>query len=124
LPSFFIPDIMATFGGLFDFPEGMSDDQSELSDPPDSDDQSISTKASKDKDNVWYNIPSGSEEDDDDDITPQPTFTLPIRPAIAVTVTAFIITIPLYKEHSIGARIKAIYMLKEFLGLVFMPSLL
>jgi hypothetical protein len=29
---------MATFGGLFDFPEGMSDDQSELLDPPDSDD--------------------------------------------------------------------------------------
>ena len=43
---------MATFGGLFNFPKGMSDNQSELSDPPNSNDQSVSTKASKDKDDI------------------------------------------------------------------------
>ena len=50
---------MADYGGLFDFPDyGLSDDQSELSDPPDS--ESISSEASEDEDDAWYNMPSDS----------------------------------------------------------------
>jgi hypothetical protein len=40
---------MATFGGLFDFPDyGLSDDQSELSFLPDSDNKSMCSKRTKD----------------------------------------------------------------------------
>jgi hypothetical protein len=57
--------IMATFGGLFDFPD-LSDSQSELSSPPDSSDDEHSDKHAKDKEDAWYNLPSDSDDSDDD----------------------------------------------------------
>jgi len=99
---------MATFGGLFDFPD-LSDGQSELSSPPDSSDSDESDEATEDEEDAWYNIPSDSEDEDDDSIAP--SLTLPLRPLIA-TSTAFTIPDIIRKEHSTGARIKAIYMLK------------
>jgi len=100
---------MATFGGLYDFPD-LSDGQSELSSPPDSSDSDESDEATEDEEDAWYNIPSDSEDEDDDSIAP--SLTLPLRPLIA-TSTAFIIPDIIRKEHSTGARIKAIYMLEQ-----------
>jgi transposase len=102
---------MATFGGLFDFPD-LSDSQSELSSPPDSSDSDESeyTKATKDKENTWYNLLSDSEDKDDDSIAS--SFTLPLRPLVA-TSTAFIIPDIVRKEYVTSARIKAIYMLEQ-----------
>jgi hypothetical protein len=102
---------MATFSGLFDFPD-LSDGQSELSSPPDSDDsdESACSEATEDEEDAWYNLPSDSEDEDDDSVPP--SLTLPIRPPVA-TSTAFTIPVVTRKEHSIGARIKAIYMLEE-----------
>jgi hypothetical protein len=94
---------MATFGGLFDFPD-LSDGQSELSSPPDS-----SNSDKSDEEDAWYNIPSDSEDEDDDSIAP--SFMLPLRPL--ATSTAFTIPDIIYKEHSTSARIKAIYMLEQ-----------
>ena len=42
---------MATFGGLFNFPD-LLDRQSELLSPPDSSDNEYSNKYTKDKDNI------------------------------------------------------------------------
>ena len=100
---------MATFGGLFDFPD-LSDDQSELSSPPDSSDsdESACSIATEDEEDAWYNLPSDSEDKDDDSIAP--SLTLP--PSIA-TSTAFTMPDIARKEHSTGARIKAIYMLEQ-----------
>jgi hypothetical protein len=102
---------MATFGGLFDFPD-LSDDQSELSSPPDSSDsdESACSVATEDEEDAWYNLPSDSEDEDDDSIAP--SLTLPLRPSIA-TSTAFTMPDIVRKEHSTGARIKAIYMLEQ-----------
>jgi hypothetical protein len=102
---------MATFGGLFDFPD-LSDGQSELSSPPNSDesDESACSEATEDEEDAWYNLPSDSEDEDDDSVAP--SLTLPIRPTPG-TLTAFTIPKTARKEHSTGARIKAIYMLKE-----------
>ena len=99
---------MATFGSLFDFPD-LSDGQSELSSPPDSD-ESVASERTEDEEDPWYDMPSDSEDEDDDSVAP--SFTLPIRPP-PVTSTAFTIPKTARKEHSTGARIKAIYMLEE-----------
>jgi hypothetical protein len=99
---------MATFGGLFDFPD-LSDGQSKLSSPPDSDESEYS-KATEDEEDTWYNLPSDSEDKDDNSIAP--SFTLPLRPPPS-TSTAFIIPEIIRKEHLTSARIKAIYMLKQ-----------
>jgi len=96
---------MATFGGLFDFPD-LSDGQSELSSPPNSSDSDDSTE---DEEDTWYNLPSNSEDKDDNSI--EPSFTLPLRPL--ATSIAFTIPNIICKEHSTGARIKAIYMLEQ-----------
>ena len=102
---------MATFGGLYDFPD-LSDGQSELSSPPDSSDsdESACSVATEDEEDAWYNIPSDSEDEDDDSIAP--SLTLPLRPLIA-TSTAFTIPDIVRKEHSTSARIKAIYILED-----------
>jgi hypothetical protein len=94
---------MATFGGLFDFPD-LSDGQSELSSPPDSSDSDES-----DEEDAWYNIPSDSEDEDDDSIAP--SFTLPLRHL--ATSIAFTIPDIIRKEHSTSTRIKAIYILEQ-----------
>jgi hypothetical protein len=100
---------MATFGGLYDFPD-LSDGQSELSSPPDSSDSDESDEATEDEEDAWYNIPSDSEDEDDDSIAPSFTLLLPLCPPS--TSIAFTIPDIIRKEHSTGARIKAIYMLK------------
>jgi hypothetical protein len=55
-------------------------------------------------------MPSDSEDKDDNSVAP--SFTLPIRP-LPVTSIAFTMPKIARKEHSTGARIKAIYMLEE-----------
>jgi hypothetical protein len=90
--------IIATFGGLFDFPN-LSDGQLELSSPPDSSDN-------EDEEDIWYNIPSDSDDSDDDSAAP-------VLPSTSSTSTAFVLTTLGPKEHSTGARIKAIYMLED-----------
>jgi hypothetical protein len=102
---------MATFGNLFDFPN-LSDGQLELSSPPNSSnsDESEYTKATKDKEDAWYNLLSNSENKDNNSIIP--SFTLPLRPLVA-TSTAFIIPDIIRKEHLTSTRIKAIYMLEQ-----------
>jgi len=97
---------MATFGGLFDFPD-LSDGQSELSSPPDSSDDERSDEHTEDEEDAWYNLPSDSDDSDDDSATP--ALALPI-PA---SLTAFVLSTLGPKEHSTGARIKAIYMLED-----------
>ena len=99
---------MATFSSLFDFPD-LSDGQLELSSPPDSD-ELVASERSEDEEDPWYNLPSDLEDEDDDSIAL--SFTLSIRP-LPVTSIAFTMPKIARKEHSTGARIKAIYILKE-----------
>jgi hypothetical protein len=105
---------MATFGGLFDFPDyGLSNDQSELSSLPDSNNESTYSKRTKDSSDEWYNMPSDSDDFDDD--TPALTFTLLLRltDASSFTSTTFTMSKVVKKEHTTGARIRAIYMLNK-----------
>jgi hypothetical protein len=99
--------IIATFSGLFNFPN-LSNGQLELSSPPNSN-ESVASEQIKDKD-PWYNIPSNLKDKDDDLVAP--SFTLLIRPP-PITSIAFTMPKIARKEHSTSARIKAIYMLKE-----------
>ena len=91
---------MATFGGLYDFPD-LSDGQSELSSPPDSSDDEYT----KDKEDTWYNIPLDSNDLDDD--------LAKLALLLLASSTTFIITPLRPKEYSTSARIKVIYMLKD-----------
>jgi hypothetical protein len=100
---------MATFGGLFDFPD-LLDGQSELSSPPDSSNNEHSNEYTKDKDNIWYNLPTDSEDEDKDDDSSPPLLVLPIRP---IPSTELVISTAIYKEYSTGTRIKAIYILED-----------
>ena len=95
---------MATFGGLFDFPD-LSDGQSELSSPPDSSDNKRSDEHTEDEEDAWYNLPSDSDDSDDD--SADPAIPLP------ASLTAFVLATLGPKEYSTGARIKAIYMLED-----------
>ena len=102
---------MATFGGLFDFPD-LSDSQSELSSPPDSSDDEYSDELTRDEEDKWYNLPSDSDDEDDDSTILALVLLIPTL-STALTVS----TIGL-KEYSTGTRIKAIYMLEEKKSLV------
>jgi hypothetical protein len=105
---------MATFSGLFDFLDyGLSDDQSELFSLPDSDKESMCNERTEDSSDEWYNMPSDS--DDSDDNTLALTFTLLLYPTNVsfFTFTAFTMSKVVKKEHTTGARIRAIYMLNE-----------
>ena len=95
---------MATFGGLFDFPD-LSDDQSELSSPPDSSNDELS-EYTEDEEDKWYNLPSDSDDEDDNSIAPASALPVP-------SSTAFVLSTIGPKEHSTGARIKAIYILED-----------
>jgi hypothetical protein len=95
---------MATFGGLFDFPN-LSDGQSELSSPPDSSDNERSDEHTKDEEDAWYNLPSDSDDSDND--LAEPALLLP------ASLTTFVLATLGPKEHSTSARIKAIYMLED-----------
>ena len=96
---------MATFGGLSG-DLGLSDNQSQLSSPPDSHESEVSEEEEEDEEDLWYEIPSDLEDKDDESTEP-PLILL------AVTSTAFTMPKTTRKEHSTGARIKAIYMLEE-----------
>jgi hypothetical protein len=97
---------MATFIALFDGLD-LSDGQLELSSPPDSD-KLVYSEATIDEEDVWYNLPSDLEDENDDSIAP--SLTLPMQ---AAPISAFILPKTDRKEHSTGARIKAIYMLED-----------
>jgi hypothetical protein len=99
---------MATFGGLFDFPD-LLDGQSELSSPSNSNESEYS-EAIEDKENAWYNSLSDSEDKDDNSIIL--SFTLLLRPPSSAFI-AFIIPEIICKEHLTSARIKAIYILEQ-----------
>ena len=92
---------MATFGGLFDFPD-LSDNQSELSSPPDSSDN----EHTKDEEDTWYNLPSDSDNSDDNSAILALLFA-------SLILTTFILTTLGPKEHSTSTRIKAIYVLED-----------
>jgi hypothetical protein len=94
--------IIATFGGLFNFPD-LLDGQLELSSPPDSSDNH-SNEHTEDEEDAWYNLPSDSDDSDNNSAVPALPF---------ASSTAFILTTLGPKEHSTGARIKAIYMLED-----------
>jgi hypothetical protein len=70
----------------------------------------VASERSKDKEDPWYNLPSNSKDKDNDLVAL--SFTLLVRP-LPVTSIAFIMPKIARKEHSTGARIKAIYILKE-----------
>jgi hypothetical protein len=71
----------------------------------------VYSEATKDEEDAWYNLPSDSEDEDDDSAVL--SLTLPLRPPPMATSTAFTLPNIVRKEHSTGARIKAIYMLEE-----------
>jgi hypothetical protein len=98
---------MASFRGLFDFPDDLSEGQSELSSPSDSSDKEYSDENSEDK-NEWYNLPSDSSDEENNTVAPIVTLLIHLP-----TLTSFVISSVIRKEHSTGARIKAIYMLEE-----------
>jgi hypothetical protein len=102
---------MATFSSLFEFPD-LSDDQLELSSPPDSGELECTSEACEDEEDEWYNMPSDFEDEDEDDDSATPPLTLLVLPA--VTSTAFAMPKTARKEHSTSARIKAIYILVKF----------
>jgi hypothetical protein len=95
---------MATFGGLFDFPD-LLDGQSELFSPPDSSDDEHSDEHTKDEEDTWYNLPSDSDDSDDNSAAPALLLLALLTALVLITLGP--------KEHSTGARIKAIYMLED-----------
>jgi hypothetical protein len=94
---------MATFSSLFNFLD-LSANESELSSPPDSSNLSdLGDIKEEDNDDAWYNRPSDLEDLDNDSI--KPCLTL-------LTSLAFTMPKTTRKEHSTGARVKAVYMLE------------
>jgi hypothetical protein len=96
---------MTTFNELFG-DLSCSDNQSKLSSPFNSDESEISKEEEENKEDLWYNQPSDLEEEDDE--STKPSLTL-----LAITTTAFTMPKITRKKHSIGTRIKAIYILEE-----------
>jgi hypothetical protein len=92
---------------LFDFPDfGLSNDELEPV-------LSLASLSNEDKEeeDEWYNIPSDSDSNLDDEAPFAPPSALP--KSTTISVSAFRTTTPIYKEHSIGARIKAITILND-----------
>jgi hypothetical protein len=96
---------MATFNGLFK-DLSCSDNQSELSLSPDSNESEISEEEEENEEDLWYNQSSDSEEEDDE-------LTKPLLTLLAITTIVFTMPKTTRKEYSTSARIKAIYMLEE-----------
>ena len=93
---------------LFDIIDGLLDEQSELSSPPDSSDDEQSDEYTEDEEDEWYNLPSDSDSKDDIPIASA----LLIRPT-PLTSTNFVISLATRKEYLTSTRIKVIYMLKD-----------
>jgi hypothetical protein len=92
---------MATFNGLFEFLDLLADELA-LSLPNNSLELKDSEEEEEDED-AWYNRPFDSDDSDDDSLELCLTF---------LTSLAFTMPKTTRKEHSTGARIKAIYMLE------------
>jgi hypothetical protein len=93
---------------LFDFPDfGLSDDESE----PALSLASLFDKDEEEEEDEWYNMPSDSDSNSDDEapFAPPPA----LLKSITISASASGTTTPVRKEHSIGARIKAITMLND-----------
>ena len=93
---------------LFDFPDfRLSDDESE----PALSLASLSNENKEDKEDEWYNIPSDSNSDSDDEAPPAPPSALPRSGSISASASRT--TTPVYKEHSISSRIRALTILNN-----------
>jgi hypothetical protein len=93
---------------LFDFPDfGLSDDESE----PALSLASLSDKDEEEEEDEWYNMPSDSDSNSDDEAPFAPPPALPKSTTTSASASGT--TTPVRKEHSIGARIKAITMLND-----------
>ena len=92
---------------LFDFLDfGLSDDESEPK-------LSLASNSDKDKEeeeDERYNMPSDSNSDLDDGAPSAPPI---LSRSGATSASAFRTNTPIYKEHSIGARIKALTILND-----------
>jgi hypothetical protein len=93
---------------LFDFPDfGLSNDESE----PALSLASLSDKDEEEEEDEWYNIPSDSDSNSDDEAPFAPP--LALLKSTTISASASRTTTPVRKEHSIGARIKAITILNN-----------
>ena len=93
---------------LFDFPDfGLSDDESE----PTLSLASLSNKDEEEEEDEWYNMPFNSDSNLDDEAPFAPPPALPKSTTISTSASGT--TTPVYKEYSIGARIKAITILND-----------
>jgi len=93
---------------LFDFLNfGLSNDELE----PALSLASLSDKDKEEEEDKWYNIPSASNSNLDDEapFAPPPA----LLKSTTISVSASGTTTPVRKEHSIGARIKAITILNN-----------
>ena len=92
---------------LFDFPNfGLSDDESESTLSL----ASLSDENEEDKEDEWYNMPSDSDSDSNNEAPPAPPSTLLRSGSIT---SASRTTTPVYKEHSISSRIRALTILND-----------
>jgi hypothetical protein len=72
--------------------------------PPDFDNKFLScNKATKNKEDAWYNLPFDLEDEDDDSMAP--VLTLPLRLA-AITLIAFTIVKPLKKSIPLALKLR------------------
>ena len=93
---------------LFDFPDfGLSDDESE----PTLSLASLSNKDEEEEEDEWYNMPFNSDSNLDDEAPFAPPPALPKSTTTSASASGT--TTPVCKEHSIGARIKAITILNN-----------
>ncbi|KAH9206068.1 hypothetical protein DL95DRAFT_416867 [Leptodontidium sp. 2 PMI_412] len=97
---------------------GLSDDQSELSDPPDS---VVSGETDdEDKEAEWYELSSDSEDEVEDVDPPEEPLSAQIttkskgsgKPSIAL-ICGLIVSSSIKREFSIGARIRAVTILND-----------
>jgi hypothetical protein len=92
---------------LFNFPDfGLSNDELEPI-------LSLASLSDKDKEeeDKWYNMPFDSDSNLDDEAPFAPPPALPKSTTISASASGT--TTPIYKEYSIGARIKAIAILND-----------
>jgi hypothetical protein len=93
---------------LFNFPDfGLFNDELE----PILSLTSLFNKDKEDKEDKWYNIPFNSNFNLNDKAPFAPPFTL--LKSIIISVSASRTTTPIYKEHFINTRIKAIIILHD-----------
>jgi hypothetical protein len=103
-----LPLIFTIKSHLFNFPDfGLFNDKLE----PALSLASLSNKDKEEEEDKWYNIPSNSDSNSDNKAPFTPPPALPKSTTISASASGT--TTPICKEHSIGARIKAITMLNN-----------